>query len=67
MAGWISLIVVPILYLVRKKLAQKAPQWLEKSGDISMELFLTSLILTGLVSIFERVTGISLIRIWEFL
>ncbi|BAZ80893.1 hypothetical protein PN497_00850 [Sphaerospermopsis kisseleviana CS-549] len=66
-AGWVSLIVVPILYLVRKTLAEKAPKWLEKSVDISMELFLTSLILTGLVSIFEKVTGISLIRIWEFL
>jgi len=65
--GWISLIIVPILYLLRKTLAEKAPQWLEKAVDESMVIFLISLILTGLVSIFERVTGISLIRIWEFL
>lgn len=59
--GWITLIVVPILYLVRKTLAEKAPQWLEQAVDQSMVLFLTSLIFTALVFLFQKFTSISLI------
>lgn len=61
--GWITLIVVPILYVVRKKLAEKAPQWLEQAVDQSMVLFLTSLIFTALVFLFQKFTGIPLIPI----
>jgi hypothetical protein len=61
--SWISLIIVPILYFVRKILNEKAPQWLEKAVDESMVLFLTSLIFTGLVILFEKFTGFTLLHI----
>lgn len=60
MLGWGVSILLAIVFLLRKYLAEKLPQWIEQAIDNAMVVFLTSIFITGLTFVFQHFTGITL-------
>ncbi|MDB9539192.1 hypothetical protein [Anabaenopsis arnoldii] len=57
---WVSIALIPILFLLREYLAEKSPKWIDQAIDNAMVVFLTSIFITGLTFVFQHFTGITL-------